>query len=161
MGYCKVKKMDNTYTPKAERAKYYCPYCGALFDNPEEKRWVERHPYGSGYAEEKWVQEVCPECGDTDFERYDEDYDNTDFVEPKNIYRTYYAGRRWTIYATEYGYDLCFAEASINDHILDDTIIATSTALGELRDRIEKSVEAIIHENSKKLKENKSYEQHY
>lgn len=37
---------------------YICNECGAVFDDP--KTYYEHHPYGMGYAEEKWL--VCPYC---------------------------------------------------------------------------------------------------
>lgn len=56
---------------------YKCNVCGAVFDSPaEQKREVEyiqrpfgngSEPYGGGYYE------CCPECGEEDFEEYEED----------------------------------------------------------------------------------------
>lgn len=44
---------------------FICPECGALFEEP--KIYYEHHPYGMGYADEKWA--VCPECGEAGFEK--------------------------------------------------------------------------------------------
>ena len=43
---------------------YICHNCGAVFDTPDT--YEEHHPYGMGYARERWS--VCPSCGDTDFD---------------------------------------------------------------------------------------------
>ena len=43
---------------------YICNNCGAVFDTPDTQ--TESHPYGEGYAQEKWS--VCPCCGDNDFD---------------------------------------------------------------------------------------------
>ena len=41
---------------------FICNDCGEVFEEP--KIYYEHHPYGMGYAEEKWL--ACPHCGDTD-----------------------------------------------------------------------------------------------
>lgn len=38
-----------------------CEECNATFDEP--KIIEEPHPYGMGYAAERWA--VCPDCGST------------------------------------------------------------------------------------------------
>lgn len=43
---------------------YICLECGETFEVP--KVHYEHHPYGMGYAEEKW--ELCPHCGEAGFE---------------------------------------------------------------------------------------------
>ena len=43
---------------------YICNNCEEVFEKP--KIYYEHHPYGMGYAEERWV--VCPHCGEADFE---------------------------------------------------------------------------------------------
>ena len=43
---------------------YICQECGAVFEEP--KIFLEQHPYGLGYAEERWV--VCPRCSNADFD---------------------------------------------------------------------------------------------
>ena len=50
---------------------YKCLACGEVFSTADTHE--EHHPYGCGYATETWA--VCPYCGDTDFEKYHEDYD--------------------------------------------------------------------------------------
>ena len=42
---------------------YICNNCGKTFD--DYKVIEEHHPYGMGYATEKWA--VCPHCKDSDF----------------------------------------------------------------------------------------------
>ena len=42
---------------------YICYECGALFDTPDT--YVERHPYGMGYATERWS--MCPCCESNDY----------------------------------------------------------------------------------------------
>jgi rubrerythrin len=43
---------------------YICNNCGEVFDTPET--YEEHHPYGTGYASEKWS--VCPNCGEPDYD---------------------------------------------------------------------------------------------
>ena len=50
---------------------YKCLACGETFDTPDT--YEDHHPYGMGYATERWS--ICPCCGDTDFEDYHEDDD--------------------------------------------------------------------------------------
>lgn len=42
---------------------YICNNCGKTFD--DYKVIEEHHPYGMGYATEKWA--VCPHCKDSNF----------------------------------------------------------------------------------------------
>lgn len=42
---------------------YICNNCGAVFSEPDT--YEEHHPYGMGYAAEKWA--VCPFCEETDY----------------------------------------------------------------------------------------------
>lgn len=43
---------------------YICNECGEVFE--QFKIAIEYHPYGEGYATEKWA--VCPYCKDNDFQ---------------------------------------------------------------------------------------------
>lgn len=43
---------------------YICHDCKRTFDTP--KTYYEHHPYGMGYASERW--DVCPYCGEADFD---------------------------------------------------------------------------------------------
>lgn len=38
---------------------YLCKECGAVMEQTSE--FIDRHPYGEGYAEERWG--ICPHCG--------------------------------------------------------------------------------------------------
>lgn len=42
---------------------FICNSCGAVFSTPDTHE--DHHPYGMGYATERWS--VCPSCGDNDF----------------------------------------------------------------------------------------------
>ncbi len=42
---------------------FYCESCERIFDEPHN--FNEYHPYGEGYAAEKWS--VCPYCGSGSF----------------------------------------------------------------------------------------------
>lgn len=42
---------------------YICVECGQVFEEPDV--FYEHHPYGMGYAEERW--RVCPRCGEAGF----------------------------------------------------------------------------------------------
>ena len=39
---------------------YKCLECGHIFEEGEQSRWEEHHPYGMGYAEEEFYG--CPLC---------------------------------------------------------------------------------------------------
>lgn len=56
--------------------QYQCEDCGALFDQPDFKRWLETHD--SEGAPERWAIEVCPCCGSEAFEEIDADGDDED-----------------------------------------------------------------------------------
>lgn len=43
-----------------------CTDCGAVFSEDEVKTVYENHPYGDGYATEKFS--VCPSCGESGIE---------------------------------------------------------------------------------------------
>lgn len=50
-----------------------CADCGALFEEPEEHRWVEDH--GDGMLE-RWVEICCPVCGSTEIDECWEESDD-------------------------------------------------------------------------------------
>lgn len=50
--------------------KYVCEDCGAIFDEPEVKRWTENH---GSEMQEAWAIPVCPECGSEEFEEIEND----------------------------------------------------------------------------------------
>lgn len=49
---------------------YQCNDCGQVFDEDEVivHRWKERHPYGSGFADEEMAECMCPFCKSDDIE---------------------------------------------------------------------------------------------
>ena len=49
---------------KGEINVLYCERCGEIFSENEMEIIEEHHPYGNGYATEKWG--ACPYCNDTD-----------------------------------------------------------------------------------------------
>lgn len=51
--------------------KYVCADCGAVFDEPEVKRWKEYHD--DGWAED-WAAYLCPVCGSEEVDEREEDY---------------------------------------------------------------------------------------
>ena len=54
---------------------YICEDCGAIFDEPEVRRWTENH--GNGIVED-WAMDICPVCGSEDYEEIDDDGDDED-----------------------------------------------------------------------------------
>lgn len=47
--------------------RWKCDECGAVFTEPDERRWIEDH--GEGMLE-RWTALICPECGSEEVDRY-------------------------------------------------------------------------------------------
>lgn len=58
------------------RPMYRCEHCGAIFEEPLEKRWKE--PMPDGFFE-PWCVDVCPDCGEEGIEElFEEVVDDED-----------------------------------------------------------------------------------
>ena len=47
--------------------RWKCADCGAVFDEPDERWWIEDHGEG---MRERWTALVCPECGSEEVDEF-------------------------------------------------------------------------------------------
>jgi len=52
---------------------YKCNHCQAIFEEPVVKRFKEMHEWWGAMVPYEYTEVYCPECGEEDFEEYQED----------------------------------------------------------------------------------------